>query len=214
MSLVIVVDLHVYHQEKSNFTHCLSRAILNEQSGCDVECESVQSSHDGDVKRVVWHPYEDLLASVGYDNRINVFKHSLSEGDWVGHAQVSDHESTVWSADFDVTGSRIVSCSDDRTLRFHNLSLDKAPPCAFDMEYLRPIYDVSWNRFNGLIATGCGDNLLRVLKETRFDYCVTLDVKSHDGDVNRVKWNPKAENFLVSCGDDSSVKLWKWFNPD
>jgi len=30
---------------------------------------------------------------------------------------VASHTSTVWSVDFDVSGSRLVSCSDDRTLK-------------------------------------------------------------------------------------------------
>ena len=172
------------------------------------------------MKRITWKPNEDILVSVGYDDKINIYKHSEDAGDWEVFSSGSDHGSTVWAADFDSTGHRLVSCSADKTIRFYNdlNDLSKSVVATVDAEHERAIYDISWNKHNGLLATGCGDDLVRIIQEVRDEgtntsVCSVLDVKSHKGDVNRVKWHPQVESLLLSCGDDGCVKLWNWITP-
>ena len=68
----------------------------------------------------MWHPTEDVLVSVSYDDTVKVWTEDPG-GDWsctvtVG-AKEGGHESTVWSAAFEAgMGRRMVTCSDDRTL--------------------------------------------------------------------------------------------------
>jgi hypothetical protein len=40
--------------------------------GNDFECVAVLNGHTQDVKQVTWHPTEDVLISVSYDNTIKV----------------------------------------------------------------------------------------------------------------------------------------------
>ena len=65
-------------------------------------CAAVLQAHTADVKRVIWHPQQDLVASASYDNKIKMFKED--DDDWVCCASLSSHDNTVWSLAFNSTG--------------------------------------------------------------------------------------------------------------
>ncbi|XP_037938369.1 probable cytosolic iron-sulfur protein assembly protein Ciao1 [Teleopsis dalmanni] len=191
----------------------------------EFDCAAVLNSHTQDVKRVVWHPHKELLASASYDNTIMMY----SEGacDWDCVATLSSHTSTVWGIDFDSTGDRLVSCSDDKTLKiWRSYKPDEEECfkentwkliCTISGLHTRAIYDVSWCKITGLIATACGDDAVRILKEdessTKNEPTFSLETaedKAHMQDVNAVKWNPKVSGQLLSCSDDGTIKIWKF----
>lgn len=67
-----------------------------------------------------------------------------------------------------------------------------------------------------LIATGCGDNSIRIFKEDNASdrnqpsfSCVAHIFEAHSQDINSVQWNPVVKGVLASCSDDGLVKLWK-----
>ena len=69
------------------------------QPGHDFECVAVLNGHAQDVKQVVWHPTEDVLVSVSYDDTVKVWTEDPGGDDWsctvtVG-AKEGGHESTV-----------------------------------------------------------------------------------------------------------------------
>jgi WD40 repeat protein len=187
----------------------------------DVECAGVMTSHTQDVKRVVWHPHEDLLASASYDDTIKLYVHDENDGDWTTVATLSGHSSTVWSIDFDGSGNRLASASDDKTIKIWQRTVgggDWSCVSTLGGHHTRPIYGIAWNKSNGLIATASGDNSIRILKELRsaneldrnlFEVVSTVKT-AHQLDVNNVAWNPTWRNYLASIGDDGKVKLWKW----
>jgi cytosolic iron-sulfur protein assembly protein CIAO1 len=63
----------------------------------------------------VWQPGKDVIASCSYDDSIKMFKEDGTE--WVQFANLVSHTSTVWSIGFNGTGDRMVSGSDDLTLK-------------------------------------------------------------------------------------------------
>ena len=140
-----------------------------------------------DVKKVVWHPDLDILASCSYDNRIKMYKED-GDDDWVCFATLSSHDSTVWSMSFDKTGKRLASCGDDKCVKiWQEYALDneegvknsvqfgmKKDPvwkCVTTLSgfHTRCIYDIDWSRTNSLIATACGDDSIRIFGETSPD---------------------------------------------
>lgn len=198
--------------------------INDKDEDLDVECAAVMSNHTQDVKRIVWHPHEDILASASYDDTIRLYENDESDGDWSNFLTLTGHESTVWAIDFDASGNRLASCSDDRTVKIWKkegtggTSQSKwTCACTIAGVHKRPVYDIAWNKSNGLIATASGDNHIRIIRETpgvneleknRFE--LAHSIKVSDVDVNCVKWNPKKPNLLVSTSDDGQLRLWEW----
>uniref|UniRef100_A0A0K8VQK3 Probable cytosolic iron-sulfur protein assembly protein Ciao1 n=2 Tax=Bactrocera latifrons TaxID=174628 RepID=A0A0K8VQK3_BACLA len=197
----------------------------------EFDCAAVLNSHTQDVKRVVWHPKKEILASASYDNTIKMYAENAADNDWYSTATLESHTSTVWSIDFDADGERLVSCSDDKTLKIwrayppgneegiftpDNETVWKCV-CTISGEHSRVIYDVSWCKRTGLIATACGDDAIRIFKEDANSQkneptfsMITSEDKAHLQDVNAVKWNPSQEGQLISCSDDGTIKLWKF----
>uniref|UniRef100_T1ISH2 Probable cytosolic iron-sulfur protein assembly protein Ciao1 n=1 Tax=Strigamia maritima TaxID=126957 RepID=T1ISH2_STRMM len=202
--------------------------IWEVEEGNEFECSEVLPVHQQDVKRVKWHPTEDILASASYDDTIKLFKEDGD--DWISYATLSSHTSTVWSIAFDKTGKQLVSCSDDKTVKIwkeyengnsEGIKTAGSEPswkciCTLSGYHSRTIYDVDWSHITGDIATGCGDNCIRVFRESEsydlnnpsYNLVATM-LKAHDQDVNCVTWNPKIPGLLASCSDDGLVKLWK-----
>lgn len=108
------------------------------------ETVAVMQEHEGDVKCVAWHPVEECLASASYDDTIRFWREDMD--DWCQVACVRGHSGTVWFIDWEavdtapsaprdvssadqlqqrrrwneqnaLSGPRLVSCSDDRTVR-------------------------------------------------------------------------------------------------
>ena len=82
---------------------------------CWKNCSEKQIASTADVKRVVWHPNLDLVASASYDNKIKMFKED--DDDWVCCATLTSHDNTVWSLAFNRDGDRLASASEDTTVK-------------------------------------------------------------------------------------------------
>jgi len=193
-------------------------------------CAAVLQAHTADVKRVAWHPHVDVVASASYDNKLKMFKED--DDDWVCCATLSSHESTVWSLAFNPLGDRLASASEDATVKIWQEYKPANPEgiatqnndstwkcvCTLAGFHSRAVYDIDWCHKTGLIATGCGDDALRIFKEdsTSSDpknapdfSCVAKVASAHDQDINCVAFNPVHEGLIASCGDEGDVKLWQ-----
>ncbi|XP_061390997.1 probable cytosolic iron-sulfur protein assembly protein Ciao1 [Musca vetustissima] len=198
----------------------------------DFECAAVLNAHTQDVKRVIWHPTKEVLASCSYDNSIKMYAENALDNDWECTATLGGHSSTVWAIDFDAEGDRLVSVSDDCNMKIWRAYAPGNPEgiatpdnetvwkcvCTVAGEHSRTIYDVSWCKLTGLIATACGDDAIRIFKEdeetsTKNEpvfVLATAQDKAHMQDVNKVTWNPVVQHQLVSCSDDGTIKIWKF----
>lgn len=178
----------------------------------------------------MWHPTKDILASASYDNTVKMFREDPADNDWICFATLVSHESTVWSLAFNNAGTHLASCSDDNTVKIWK----EYPPgnsegipttdneavwkcvCTIAGYHTRTVYDLSWCPLTNLIATGCGDDVIRIFKEDESSdpnspvfNMVNSEERHHSQDVNCVAWNPKNQGLLVSCSDDGEIKLWK-----
>jgi len=155
----------------------------------EYECISVGNSHTQDVKGVRWHPHDEILFSYSYDNTIRIWREE--EDDWYCVETLTGHDSTVWQLSFDPTspsGSRFVTCSDDRTLRIWErntaaASSSSSAPTPLPATAVAPVrknwrtaavvrgvhprtvFSVDWSA-EGRIATGCADNSIMVFEKS------------------------------------------------
>ncbi|KAJ5622842.1 hypothetical protein N7490_011447 [Penicillium lividum] len=179
------------------------------------ETVAVMQEHSGDVKCVAWHPVEECLASGGYDDTIRLWREDLD--DWGQVACIKKHEGTVWFVDWEGTetvprvegsdavalqsqwreqrvlsGPRLVSCSDDRTVRvWRRLPKESVQMGAMSSaatgipSIIRPtgtdetweedallphahelaVYAVAWSRRTGLIASVGADGRIILYEE-------------------------------------------------
>lgn len=197
----------------------------------EFECAAVLNAHTQDVKKVIWHPCLDVLASCSYDNTIKLFKEDTADSDWTCIDTLVGHTSTVWSIAFDSTGNRLASCSDDQTVKiwqsyapgndehFETPDNENVWKCVCTIvgNHTRTIYDISWCPLTDLLVTACGDDMIRVFKESEgstknqqiFEQ-VLAQHRAHAQDVNTVKWSSTEAGLLLSTSDDGETKIWKF----
>lgn len=215
----------------------------------DFECLAVLQGHTQDVKMVRWHPHQNWLVSASYDDTIKVWAaEDPSEADWgcvqtINAAGSSGHTDTVWSLCFDALGNHLVSTSDDLTLKIWDTSCEpgEARPqpgngaetasakgwrhlCTVSGQHDRSVFSADWSRTNNLIATGSGDDAIRIFRPNLSamamqggnmgeDPAVELLLtkrQAHSTDVNCVQWHPKDGTVLASAGDDEVVRIWSF----
>jgi WD40 repeat protein len=109
-----------------------------------------------DVKRAVWIPGTQTLASCSYDDSIKFWVQS--DDDWVCVSTLTGHESTVWCLDFTPDGRYMASCSDDKTVKIWERNEAGSKTLYSLVSTLsgyhdRPVYSVSWNQDGTLLAT-------------------------------------------------------------
>ncbi|CAG9467025.1 unnamed protein product [Pedinophyceae sp. YPF-701] len=188
--------------------------------GHEFECVDVKQVHDQDVKCVAWHPRAEVLASASYDNSIRLWQDDGTDT-WkclqVVKTANLGHTSTVWSFAFDRTGALCASGSDDLTVKIWGVVDEDGcgwrlqHKCTLSGYHTRPVFSVDWSA-TGALATGCGDNAVRVFALSEDGSDATLvhcSDSAHQADVNCVQWHPSDPNLLVSCSDDCTAKLWR-----
>ncbi|XP_042389082.1 protein CIA1-like [Zingiber officinale] len=199
--------------------------IWEMQPGNEFECVSVLQGHTQDVKMVQWHPFLEVLVSVSYDNSIKVWTEDGDDDDWQCAQTITEassgHTSTVWALSFNSSGDKMATCGDDLTLKLWGTSsgISNGIESWQHLSTLsgyhdRTIFSVHWSR-EGLIASGAGDDAIRIFYESRdmvdqLSYKMLLKKeKAHEMDVNCVQWNPKEAMLLASASDDGTIKIWE-----
>eukprot|EP01080_Neovahlkampfia_damariscottae_P004252 gene4252-7589_t len=158
----------------------------------DFECLSVLNGHTQDVKMVKWHPNREILMSSSYDDSIRTWTEDID--DWYCCSTLNEHKSTVWSFDFNKSGDYLVSVGDDQNLFISKLFESKDVDEPFEWkkikeiknEHKRTIYSVNWSKDNKYIATGSGDDFIRIFKWNgeENDIKNIFEIKGHISDIN------------------------------
>lgn len=220
------------------------------------ETVAVMQEHSGDVKCVCWHPVEECLASAGYDDTIRFWREDLD--DWGQVACVKGHGGTVWFLDWEgvdtapvtaaaspvapaelqgqwreqhaLSGPRLVSCSDDRTVRIwrrvpkesstgalssaatgipsiirptgtdENWEEDALLPHAHELA----VYAVAWSRRTGIIASVGADGRI-VIYEERFVESGPNTTSNADADAGA-----GADAEAMDTSDDAAPLRTEW----
>jgi len=186
----------------------------------ELQVSSIMQAHTQDVKYVVWHPHEDLLVSTSYDDSLRFYR--FDGDDWEVVQRIDNaHASTVWSAAFNGDGMMLATVGADRMLKLWKRKPEDSPAgqstwhCVSSLDnrlHQEPIYSVDWCHQTGLIATGCGDNRIRIFRHNVDDDTLQLEHiidDAHRQDVNCVRWNPHIVGVLASASDDGAIHLYR-----
>lgn len=167
----------------------------------EFECLMFLQDHTEDVKHVVWHPQEEIFASASYDNSVRIWKEDDDE--WICVANLSGHESTVWSCDFEKNTkandsdkkyqetntyfkpARLVSCSDD-------------------------LKAIVWRRISSTGGTVKGSIPSTFKSDPLHEEWVQESVlpKAHDRTIYSISWSPYSGR-IASVGADGRAVLYK-----
>ncbi|EMC97486.1 hypothetical protein BAUCODRAFT_107015 [Baudoinia panamericana UAMH 10762] len=233
--------------------------IWEELEDDNFETVAVLQEHEGDVKCVAWHPSEQMLASGSYDDNIRMWKEDVD--DWACCALLTGHEGTVWWVEFEdtnniyalgssetlndeqrayvdtrlKTGPRLMSCSDDMTIRvWRRVPKDKpeqqpnqlkAPSIwknrAFEEEWVedtrlpraheQPVFAVSWSRKTGKVVSAGSDGKIVVYEErwkSGADALATIGDGQIDRSAGLTEWVVVAET--VNAHDVFEINHVVW----
>lgn len=174
----------------------------------EFECLSVLQEHTQDVKHVTWHPKEMLLASASYDDTIRLWRED--DDDWACVAEITGHEGTVWSCDFETPKqegtARLVTCSDDltciiwsrsgeaiggsangasigmpSTFRPDQLSEEWVHEATLPAVHTRAVYSVAWSSTSGRIASVGADGQLVIYAQRGDDWTIQQTIPTSHG---------------------------------
>ncbi|KAJ6826730.1 protein CIA1 [Iris pallida] len=204
--------------------------IWEMQPGNEFDCVSVLQGHTQDVKMVQWHPSLNILVSVSYDNSIKVWAEDGDDDDWhcvqTLDKTVSGHSSTVWALSFNSSGDKMVTCSDDLTLKIWDTGYNPSQTngdaygswtnvCSLPGYHDRTVFSVHWSR-EGVIASGAADDAICLFVQSKnhtidgplFTLLLKKE-KAHDMDINSLQWSKKEPRLLASASDDGTIKIWE-----
>lgn len=202
--------------------------IWEEMEDDNFETIAVLQEHEGDVKCVAWHPEEEMLASASYDDTIRLYKEDLD--DWTCMSILRGHDSTVWAIDFEpvnnplpegsecsaeeagkwrslneASGPRLISCSDDQTIRvwrrkprekaastkstvpsvIHTGSIEESwvEESRLPKRHERAIYSVAWSKRTGRVVSAAGDGKILVYEEKWNTQAITRPAQQGNGEL-------------------------------
>ncbi|KAL3327600.1 hypothetical protein AABB24_035329 [Solanum stoloniferum] len=208
--------------------------------GNEFDCTKVLQGHTEDVKIVHWD--EKILFSGNSDNTIKVWEEErFVNGNWrcIQTLDESDreHTSAVLSLSLSKERRKMVSCSDDLTIKiWKNCEEDSSVElwshaCTLSGYHDTTIFTVDWLRDKlrhtdyddpdpEIFASAGAADAIRVFIEDKDNEVGGLSFKqllkkekAHETNINSVKWYSGDKRRLASASDDGTVKIWEFVCP-
>ncbi|MCL7043831.1 hypothetical protein MKW94_024762 [Papaver nudicaule] len=159
--------------------------------GNDIECLAVLPGHSQDVEMVRWHPFLEMVKVWAEEDDDSENWHCVQTLNEASNG----HSSTVWGLSFNSMGDRMVTFSDDLTLKIW-VSDSKATPPAEDGF-------APWRRVFTL--AGYHDGTIFAVHRSREG---TIASAAAD-DAIRLFWSSHEARLLSSASYDGSIKIWE-----
>ncbi len=148
-------------------------------------------------------PDSTTLVSAAADNNAYVFQYSLLQ-------LLAGHEGAVTGVAFTPTGSQLLTCGADKTVRMWNAA-DGKPLCQF-MGSTAAVQSLALSADGKRLAAAGEDKIVRVWDVPADDAQPTAQIQpaatfTHDAIVRSVSISADG-NVVAAAGDDNLVRLW------
>ncbi|XP_023240973.1 protein SEC13 homolog [Centruroides sculpturatus] len=120
------------------------------------------------------------------------------------------HEDMIHDAEMDYYGTRVATCSSDRSVKIFDVRNGTQKLIADLREHEGPVWQVAWAHpmFGNILASCSYDRKVILWKETDGIWKKIYEYGNHDSSVNSICWAPHEFGLMLTCGSsDGAVSV-------
>ncbi|KAK4336862.1 hypothetical protein RND71_044018 [Anisodus tanguticus] len=120
----------------------------------------------------------------------------------------TNHEDMIHDAVADYFGTKLATCSSDRTIKLFSLNGTNHSLITELKGHEGPVWQLSWSHpvFGNLLASCSYDRKVIIWKETKQSVWEKVyEYNKHDSSVNAIDWAPKEFGLLLVCGSSDGA---------
>lgn len=120
------------------------------------------------------------------------------------------HEDMIHDAQLDYYGTKLATCSSDRSIKLFDVSSGQQVPIADLRGHEGPVWQLAWaHPMYGSVLASCGyDRKVIIWKENNGSWEKLYEYSNHDSSVNSVCFAPHELGLILACGSsDGSISV-------
>jgi len=117
------------------------------------------------------------------------------------------HEDMIHDAQMDFYGTRLATCSSDRSVRIFDVKDGTQSLAASLQGHEGPVWQVAWAhpRFGNILASCSYDRRVLIWQESGGQWTKIHEYTNHDSSVNSVQWAPHDFGLILACGSSDGA---------
>lgn len=122
----------------------------------------------------------------------------------------TSHEDMIHDAQMDYYGTRLATCSSDRSVKIFDVKNGGQILIADLRGHEGPVWQVAWAHpmYGNILASCSYDRKVIIWKEENGTWDKTYEYTGHDSSVNSVCWAPHDFGLMLACGSsDGAISL-------
>lgn len=129
----------------------------------------------------------------------------------LGEEIITGHEDMIHDAVVDFYGTKLATCSSDRTIKIFTIEANNPNCVAVLRGHEGPVWQLAWAHpaFGSVIASCSYDRKVLIWKETApAKWEKVYEYSQHESSVNSVQWAPKEYGLLLgAASSDGAISL-------
>ncbi|EKX46656.1 hypothetical protein GUITHDRAFT_86622 [Guillardia theta CCMP2712] len=169
------------------------------------DVRAVIRGHSAQVSSVSFSPNSDLLASVGWDQRmvVRVWDFHSGEDRLVLRGHAREVHAVAWTR----CGGFLVSGSEDKSIRVWSSKGGEVHAILRGHE--KGINSLCFNHNGKILVSGSSDRAVKVWVVDK-DRQVVEEEEAHAGRVYKIAFNPQDPTVVASCSADKTIQVWNF----
>nr|CAG4651892.1 EOG090X07N7 [Triops cancriformis] len=120
------------------------------------------------------------------------------------------HEDMIHDAQMDYFGTRLATCSSDRSVRVYDIKNGAQSLAAELRGHEGPVWQVAWAHpmYGNILASCSYDRKVIIWRESNGQWIKSHEYANHDSSVNSLCWAPHDFGLILACGSsDGSISV-------